>query len=340
MVVSYALEDGTAGLVEDETTAGGASAGNPGGLAKGTGIEEPPRLYTADDGRVYELDSWEVKTVEIPAWSVPLSKEVVFNGVERMDMIPTAITIQAQGDGETASKSCPLLSWEVTREYETGDFTFPVVVRGYGSDVYMMGSQTVGAGFIPIGGEPGDPSAAGALLEDMGLDPSRYFVDDVAWDGEAYTDADGTLCRNAVATGRKMVMDIRATYGGEARLAAREMQRVEAHYRLPAPAVAAGVPAPTETMAIAAVEPPADPKVMPVTAPEVVQTARIGSRGLWETLLRRVYVVSVSLVFLVALVALVFRMLFLRRGCGRGQRHGIRRKPRGLPLHGTDHSTV
>ena len=43
-----------------------------------------------------------------------------------------------------------------------------------------------------------------------------YQVESVSWDGEAYEDADGIRCRNAVAKGRKLVRDCRVSYGGSA----------------------------------------------------------------------------------------------------------------------------
>ena len=41
-------------------------------------------------------------------------------------------------------------------------------------------------------------------------------MDSVQWDGEPYEDSEGTLCRNAVASGKKMVSDCKAVYKGTA----------------------------------------------------------------------------------------------------------------------------
>ena len=43
-----------------------------------------------------------------------------------------------------------------------------------------------------------------------------YQVESVSWNGEAYEDADGIRCRNAVAKGRKLVRDCRVSYVGSA----------------------------------------------------------------------------------------------------------------------------
>lgn len=41
-------------------------------------------------------------------------------------------------------------------------------------------------------------------------------MDSVAWDGEVYEDSEGILCRNAVASGKKLVSDCKAVYQGTA----------------------------------------------------------------------------------------------------------------------------
>ena len=41
-------------------------------------------------------------------------------------------------------------------------------------------------------------------------------MDSVAWDGETYEDSEGILCRNAVASGKKLVSDCKAIYRGTA----------------------------------------------------------------------------------------------------------------------------
>ena len=54
------------------------------------------------------------------------------------------------------------------------------------------------------------------LLTLIGASEEDYKVESVSWDGEAYEDANGVRCRNAVAKGKKLVRDCTVTYEGSA----------------------------------------------------------------------------------------------------------------------------
>ena len=53
------------------------------------------------------------------------------------------------------------------------------------------------------------------LLEVMGLSPQQYRIHSMVWEGEAFEDEEGQLCRRAMAKGQKLVRDYEITYEGE-----------------------------------------------------------------------------------------------------------------------------
>ena len=58
------------------------------------------------------------------------------------------------------------------------------------------------------------------ILSDLNLDPELYKINSIEWDGEAYTNEDGVLCRKAAAVGNRVINDYEVIYGGDYNLPA------------------------------------------------------------------------------------------------------------------------
>ena len=58
------------------------------------------------------------------------------------------------------------------------------------------------------------------ILSDLNLDPELYKINSIEWDGEAYTNEDGVLCRKAAAVGNRVINDYEVVYGGDYHLPA------------------------------------------------------------------------------------------------------------------------
>lgn len=58
------------------------------------------------------------------------------------------------------------------------------------------------------------------ILSDLNLDPELYKINSIEWDGEAYTNEDGVLCRKAAAVGNRVINDYEVVYGGDYNLPA------------------------------------------------------------------------------------------------------------------------
>ena len=68
------------------------------------------------------------------------------------------------------------------------------------------------------------------LLREIGVSPEDYQILDFEWDGEAYADDTGELCRNGVASGKKRMRDYRVLYAGMAQFPEYRLWRTVAVY--------------------------------------------------------------------------------------------------------------
>ena len=90
------------------------------------------------------------------------------------------------------------------------DFFFSLTVSGYGADIFLLGDTEIPA--------DADLSLYGDIfLEYLGLSEECYRVNQIEWNGESY-ECDGVLCRDALASGEKLVRYVDVKYGGQVRL--------------------------------------------------------------------------------------------------------------------------
>ena len=176
------------------------------------------------------------------------------------------------------------------------DFFFSLTVSGYDADMFLLGETEVPAeADLALYGD--------ALLEYLGLPKECYKVNQVEWNGESY-ECDGVLCRDALASGERLVRYVDVKYGGQVRMPdVPEEQPTEAEIVLETETEAEST---EETTAIRESE-------------EETETAEIqaAERESWRDRLGKwirehLTVVKVSLIFLIGLILAL--VLFLVSG--------------------------
>lgn len=204
------------------------------GQDKSGDIQEPETFYWDKKGRQYELDNWTVETIPAHAAEGHLEKQIVYTEVEGAQGLPQSIPVEEEMSGEPARGELFIRDSRIVRE-EWGDgFTAPVIFHSYGADEYLAGSIVVQAEDIL----QSTVRSGGELLEMMGLSPQEYRILNVEWDGDAYTDEGGEICRRARLSGQKLIRDYEVTYEGEVTWMEPESYEVKIFYRAMKPAAA------------------------------------------------------------------------------------------------------
>ena len=174
---------------------------------------KPEETYEKD-GVIYHLRDSRLEKMAIPAHEVPVTEEVVYEAVEALDRIPSkiSVTITDEGTGQEMESIAAADRQESGEERWEDTFSFPVTFHEYGLEGYWIGDKV----FKLEGDVPDFTGYEKELLTLIGASEEDYKVESVSWDGEAYEDAAGVRCRNAVAKGKKLVRDCTVTYTGSA----------------------------------------------------------------------------------------------------------------------------
>lgn len=254
-------------------------------------IPEPEAVWEAEDGIVWKLSESRLLTVPLTSRSRMLSGEVVYPGVTREAEIPprAVMEVEDKESGQVFEAELPLSRSEYLKERWEPDLEFTVTFHRYGSDGYRLGEI-----LIPHQAEqPPLSDCREALLEAIGLPAEDCRIEEMSWAGESYPDENGILCRDARVTGARRLWDCRAVYEGETALPDVIRYRMQMEYRPLEPEKEAGKEA-GETG-----------EKMDAGAGADTEENLSGSSQipLWQQLFTRGLTVSVSLVFLIFLLA-------------------------------------
>ena len=98
--------------------------------------------------------------------------------------------------------------------WKTGALTIPVTCYNYenSSGTYEQNGELVTLN----GDSPAFDGYETRILEQNGMDLDEYRITSLEWDGDAYTDSAGILCRNAIAVGDQLVPVYEVSYEGAA----------------------------------------------------------------------------------------------------------------------------
>ena len=93
------------------------------------------------------------------------------------------------------------------------DVSIPMTVSVYNAQFYAIGDK-----LVPYNEQaPAVQGFEADILRSIGLDPECYAIDNAAWMGAPYQSGE-TLCRDAVASGRRYAANYRALYESEVAL--------------------------------------------------------------------------------------------------------------------------
>ncbi|MCI8658946.1 MAG: hypothetical protein HFG54_01685 [Lachnospiraceae bacterium] len=186
----------------------------------------PESIYTTSEGDVYRLLSWEVEAIQVPDKSFPVEREEIIGPAEGITQLPENILVEVQEGGKTEAVSCHLKEKTIIREAWQDGFQFPVIFHRYQAGSYWLGDHLI----FGEGEKPRLAECEELLLREIGVSPEDYQILDFEWDGEAYADDTGELCRNGVASGKKRMRDYRVLYAGMAQFPEYRLWRTVAVY--------------------------------------------------------------------------------------------------------------
>lgn len=167
-----------------------------------------PEEEIEHNGAVYRLRSKTLKELENEAFTKKVERTVILSDIEDNDQIPGLAEItETDSLGKEVSKYMPLISFKVEKENWDSSFEFPIKITDYDSDTFILNGTEIKKGEDLIKYER-------QFLEYLGLSRDYYRITSIDWDGEEYRSG-GSVCRNAIARGDKVVKDITAIYGGE-----------------------------------------------------------------------------------------------------------------------------
>jgi hypothetical protein len=150
---------------------------------------------------------------EVPArYEREISHEVIYEEMEAAAEIPPEIEVEVSDEGEETVAVCAL---ERVTELESRwieGFELPVTFHMYDAETYMLDDRRI----PKDDAVPQVQDCEEELLAEAGLSRADYRITDVRWSGDSYEDETGELCRDAVATGQKLVRTYRAEYAGTA----------------------------------------------------------------------------------------------------------------------------
>ncbi len=175
----------------------------------------PAPTMIGEDGKTYSLMSQDLNEREAEERTEYREVKMTYKGVEAGVQIPdTKETEFEDADTrQTVKAVLDLKNTEILNERWEDQFSFPITITGYDADVFVLNGKEIPKteDLTPY---------ADDFLAYLKLDPEFYQVDNIAWDGAAYTGEDGSVMRNAHGTGSKKVRDIEAIYAGDVKLPA------------------------------------------------------------------------------------------------------------------------
>lgn len=169
-----------------------------------------PKEHLERDGKEYCLDSTKIQSAVKEGTKTYASATVPYVLEGRQEPPEKAVvTLIDDATGEEYEREVPRLEVVEKGTFWDNEFSFSVTVSEYDSDGFLLGETEVPADSdLGLYGEE--------FLRYLELPEDCYKVETVEWDGECY-EQDGVLCRNAVASGVKLMRNVEVKYGGQVR---------------------------------------------------------------------------------------------------------------------------
>ena len=174
--------------------------------------EAIPKDFSGDKVFLQYVDTKYTET-KLPEFKADITESVVLGTATSQPEAAQSITVKYHSDEYGIDIDVPLqLDHVENNGYTwTSDLSVPMTLYGIDSAYLQFGDA-----LIPYdGGNPPLTGYESAYLASLGLSANSYRLIRVTWDGDAYTNADGELCRNAIVTGDRLLSTFTAVYGGK-----------------------------------------------------------------------------------------------------------------------------
>lgn len=160
------------------------------------------------EGKTYQLKESSLIDTTVAERTKDISTVIPYKGVEFIDSLPMDgdIEVEDEDTHQKVNAKLPYQGHAETRSYWSSDFTVPVTVVVYDAETYQLGD-------LEIPGGTDLTLYSREILEYLGLPEEYYQITEVVWDEDVY-ESNGELCRDAVATGQKLLRDIDVSYAG------------------------------------------------------------------------------------------------------------------------------
>ena len=185
-------------------------------ILTGTKESKFPEAISKDfsgDKVVLQYVDTKYTETKLPEFKADITESVVLGTATSQPEAAQSITVKYHSDEYGIDVDVPLqLDHVENNGYTwTSDLSVPMTLYGIDSAYLQFGDA-----LIPYdGGNPPLTGYESAYLASLGLSANSYRLSRVTWDGEAYTNADGELCRNAIVTGDRLLSTFTAVYGGK-----------------------------------------------------------------------------------------------------------------------------
>ena len=185
-------------------------------ILTGTKESKFPEAISKDfsgDKVVLQYVDTKYTETKLPEFKADITESVVLGTATSQPEAAQSITVKYHSDEYGIDVDVPLqLDHVENNGYTwTSDLSVPMTLYGIDSAYLQFGDA-----LIPYdGGNPPLTGYESAYLASLGLSANSYRLTGVTWDGDAYTNADGELCRNAIVTGDRLLSTFTAVYGGK-----------------------------------------------------------------------------------------------------------------------------
>ena len=185
-------------------------------ILTGTKESKFPEAISKDfsgDKVVLQYVDTKYTETKLPEFKADITESVVLGTATSQPEAAQSITVKYHSDEYGIDVDVPLqLDHVENNGYTwTSDLSVPMTLYGIDSAYLQFGDA-----LIPYdGGNPPLTGYESAYLASLGLSANSYRLSRVTWDGDAYTNADGELCRNAIVTGDRLLSTFTAVYGGK-----------------------------------------------------------------------------------------------------------------------------
>ncbi len=208
--------------------------------------KEPEAVYKRGQ-TPYFLSSWFIQAVSVSESRRMEEQTVVYEAAELASEIPHTLDVEAEMNGRKAVVRCRKTGQKILKETWSNDFELPVTFHQYDAETYVLGETEI----AHCAERPALAGQEQLLLQHAGLSQEGYRIHQIEWDGYAYQDEQGILCRDAKAKGERLLRDYLVTYRGVAVFPACQGWRTVAVYKLPKPESDAKASISTEEASVA-----------------------------------------------------------------------------------------